>query len=52
MDGKVMDTVDISGFFSSSPGRVADGAYAVISGGSSFQQNVWSVADLRIMGTP
>ena len=52
MDGKVMDTVDIGDFFSSSPGCVADGAYATISGGASYQHNVWSVADLRIVGTP
>lgn len=51
LDGKVMDTVDISGFFSSSPGCVADGAYATIAGGASYQHNVWTVADLQICGT-
>ena len=51
MDGRPMDTVDISGFFSSSPGCVADGAYAALSGGASYRQNVWLVADLRVAGT-
>ena len=52
LDGKLMDTIDISGFFSSSPGCVTDGAYATILGGASYQHNVWSVADLRIVETP
>ena len=48
MDGKMMDTVDISGFFSSSPGCVADGAFATIVGGGSYEQNTWTLSDLRI----
>lgn len=52
LDGNVMDTVDIFGFFSSSPGCVADGAYATIVGGGSYQHNVWSVTDLRICTNP
>ena len=48
MDGKKIDTVDISGFFSSSPGCVAKGAYATIVGGGSYEQNTWTLSDLRI----
>ena len=48
LDGKMMDTVDISGFFSSSPGCVAEGAYATIVGGGSYEQNAWTLSDLRI----
>ena len=48
LDGKVMDAVDISGFFDSSPGCVVDGAYATIAGGASYRHNVWTLADLRI----
>ena len=52
LDGNLVDKVDISGFFSSSPGCVAEGAYATIVGGGSYQHNVWTIADLRISGTP
>ncbi len=50
LDGKLMDTVDISGFFSSSPDCVAGGAFVTIVGGASYQQNVWSVSDIFISG--
>ena len=50
MDGKIMDTVDISGFFSSSPDCITDGAFATIVGGASYQHNVWSVSDFCISG--
>ena len=50
MDGKVMATVDITGYFSSSPGCVAEGAYATVVGGAGYQRNVWTVADLRVCG--
>ena len=48
MDGKMIDTVDITGFFSSSPGCVTEGAYATIVGGGSYQHNEWTLTDLRI----
>ena len=50
LDGKVMDAVDITGFFGSSPGCVADGAYVTIVGGASYARNVWAVADVRVCG--
>lgn len=48
LDGKVMDTVNISDFFSSSPGCVAEGAYATIVAAGSYRENVWKIADVRI----
>ena len=48
MDGKMIDTVDISGFFSSSPGCVAEGAFATVVGGGSYERNAWIISDLRI----
>ncbi len=48
MDGKMMDTVDINGFFSSSPGCVAEGAFATVVGGGSYEQNTWTLTDLHI----
>lgn len=48
LDGKVMDTVDIAGFFDSSPGCVSDGVYVTIVGGGSYQRNMWQVEDVRV----
>lgn len=48
LDGKVMDSADISGYFQSSPQAVQNGAYASISMGGSYQSNVWKHSDARI----
>lgn len=48
LDGNVMDTVDITGHFSSSPESVRDGAYVTIAAGGSYQNNVWKVDDVEI----
>jgi hypothetical protein len=52
LDGIVMDIVDISGFFDSSPGSVSEGAYATVVGGASYQENMWTVAGLSISVGP
>ena len=48
LDGQVMDSADITGFFQSAPEGVEDGAYASIFMGGSHQSNVWKVADAKI----
>ena len=48
LDGVTVDTQDITGFFHSSPGCVAEGAYVTIVGYASFQRNTWTVSDARI----
>ena len=48
LDGKIMDTVDITGFFASSPGCAAKGLYATICGGSSYRTNCFKIADAQI----
>lgn len=47
LDGTTVDQVEIPGFFDSSPGCVAQGAYATILGGASYQRNTWTIADVR-----
>ena len=47
LDGKVMDRVDITGFFSSSPESVKDGAYVTISG-AGYQPHMWKIDDVAI----
>lgn len=49
LDGQIMDSVDISGFFQSSPGCVADGAYASIVGGGCWRENIWTISEARIV---
>ena len=51
LDGKVMDRVDITGFFSSSPESVKDGAYVTISG-AGYQPHIWKVDDVAIYASP
>ena len=48
LDGTIVDQAEIPGFFDSSPGCVAQGAYATILGGASYQRNTWTIADARI----
>ena len=52
LDGVTLDTQDITGFFHSSPGCVAEGAYVTIVGYASFQRNTWTVSDARISVGP
>ena len=48
LDGRAMDTVDISGYFGSSPGCVADGAYAFIGHGGGFRRSKITLSDVKI----
>ena len=41
LDGKVMDTHDITGYFSSSTDDFANGAYVTLGGGGSYRKNLW-----------
>ena len=47
LDGKLMDTVDISGYFNSTPESVSDGAYVSLSG-AGYQPHIWKVDDVEI----
>ena len=50
LDGKVMDTVDISGFFTSNPEFVRDGVYVSISG-AGYQPHIWKVDDVQVFSS-
>ena len=50
LDGKVMDTVDISGYFTSDPEFARDGAYVSISG-AGYQPHLWKVDDVKIFSS-
>ena len=52
LDGQVMDSVDIAGYFSSSPESVQDGAFVTVMGVGSFQLNTWKMDDLQIYASP
>ena len=52
LDGQVMDSVDIAGYFSSSPESVQDGALLTVMGVASFQLNTWRMDDLEILVSP
>ena len=47
LDGTVMDTVDISGYFTSDPEFVKDGAYVSLSG-AGYQPHIWRFDDVEI----
>ncbi len=47
-----MDSVDIAGYFSSSPESVQDGAFVTVMGVGSFQLNTWKMDDLQIYASP
>jgi hypothetical protein len=47
LDGKVMDTVDISGYFTADPEVMRDGAYVSISG-AGYQPHIWTIEDVKI----
>ncbi len=49
LDGQVMDSVDISGYFSSSPESIQDGAFLTVVGVGSYQLNTWKMDDLEIL---
>jgi len=52
LDGKVMDSCDISGYFSSSTDDFADGVYISIGGGAGFRKNLWRFANPRLTVKP
>ena len=52
LDGQVMDCVDISGYFSSSPESVREGAFLSIMGVGLYQRNTWKMADLEVRVSP
>ena len=47
LDGTVMDTVDISGYFTSNPEFLKDGAYVSLSG-AGYQPHIWTFDDVEI----
>ena len=51
LDGKVMDTYDITGYFSSSPGILDDGLYISIGANASYQRSVWRFDDASVYVT-
>ena len=48
LDGKVMDSADISGYFSSSTDVFAEGVFISIGGGAGFRKNRWRFANPQI----
>jgi len=48
LDGKVMDSCDITGYFSSSTDDFADGIHISIGGGAGFRKNLWRFANPRL----
>ena len=52
LDGQVMDTSDVSGYFSSSPESVRDGAFLSVMGVGLFERNTWEMDDLEIYVSP
>ena len=51
LDGEEMHRVDITGFFSSSPESVKDGAYVIIAG-AGYQPHEWKIDDVTIYASP
>ncbi len=47
LDGTVMDTADISGYFASSPESVKDGAYVSLCG-AGYQPHLWTFGDVKV----
>ena len=48
LDGKVMDSYDITGYFSSSTDDFCEGVYISIGGGAGFRKNLWRFTNPRI----
>ncbi len=49
LDGRVMDRVDIAGYFGSNPESVRDGAYVTI---SALGDGSWKIDDVAILASP
>ena len=52
LDDQVMDTIDISGYFTSSPESVQGGAFLTVMGLGTYQQNTWRMDDLEVHVSP
>ena len=52
LDGQVMDSADITGYFSSSPESVGEGAFLSVVGVGGFERNTWKMDDLEIYVSP
>ena len=52
LDGQVMDSIDISGYFASSLDSVSGGAFLTVMGLGTYQQNTWKMDDLEIYVSP
>ena len=52
LDDQVMDALDITGYFGSSPKSVEDGALVTIMGVATNQLNVWKMDDLEFRASP
>ena len=52
LDGQVMDSADITGYFSSSPEAVGKGAFLSVVGVGGFERNTWKMDDLEIYVSP
>ncbi|MFA5863506.1 MAG: hypothetical protein WC975_02350 [Phycisphaerae bacterium] len=48
LNAKVMDTVDITGFFNSSPVCVEKGAFITIAGGGGYRENLWNISGVKV----
>ncbi len=52
LNGQVMDSIDITGYFSSSPESVREGAFLSVMGVGLFEKNTWKMDDLEIYVSP
>ena len=52
LDDQVMDTIDISGYFTSSPESVQGGSFLTVMGLGTYQQNTWRMDDLEVHVSP
>ena len=52
LDGQVMDSADITGYFSSSPDPVGEEAFLSVIGVGGFERNTWKMDDLEIYVSP
>ena len=48
LDGKVMATANIKGFFSSSPGGLRQGAYVTLFANGSYRTNIWEYSNVNV----
>jgi len=47
LDGKIQDSVNIAGYFSSSPEVVKDGAYAAVGPVGTYERSIWEFASAK-----